>query len=240
MPIIKTISTGNGVSGAARVEQAKLQCHIPGTDLSAPAGLEVQVHLYPTLADARAGTKLLWQLYPVLPVTAYDPSDPLGGIERALIDAQGDFFGGTFAPQEVVTSLDTAKAVKWAEIKAIRDQLECGGFDLAGVGRFDSDAESRARIVGASMAAKIARDADQPYAINWTLADNSTVELDADEVINVGFALLAHVDGIHQHSRSLYAEIQAAKDAQAVASISWTASGPAPELTPEQDQPVEA
>jgi hypothetical protein len=82
--------------------------------------------------------------------------------------------------------LGTARAVKWAEIKAIRDQLESGGFELAAVGRFDSDAESRARIVGASMAAKIARDAGQPYSINWTLANNTTVELDADAVINVG------------------------------------------------------
>ncbi|WP_050874303.1 DUF4376 domain-containing protein [Comamonas testosteroni] len=240
MPIIKTISTGNGIAGAAQVELAKLQRHIPGTDLSAPAGLEVQVHLYPTLADARAGTNLLWQLYPALPVTAYDPADPFGSLERALIDAQGDFSGGTFAPEEVVTTLDMAKAVKWAEIKAIRDQLECGGFEVANVGHFDSDAESRARIVGASMAAKIARDAGQPYAINWTLADNRTVELDADAMINVGFALLAHVNGIHQRSRSLYAEIQAAEDAQAVAAISWAGPAPAPEPTPEQDEPVEA
>ncbi len=230
MPIIKTISTGNAIASAARVELAKLQRHIPGTDLSAPAGLEVQVHLYPTLADARAGTGLLWQLYPVLPVTAYDPADPFGSLERALLEAQGDFFGGSFVPEEVVSTLDTAKAVKWAEIKAVRDQLECGGFDLAGVGRFDSDAESRARIVGASMAAKIARDAGQPYAINWNLADNRTVELDADAMINVGFALLAHVDGIHQCSRALYAEIQAAVDALTVASISWAV----PAVDPEQ------
>lgn len=236
MPIIKTISTGNGIAGAARVELAKLQRHIPGTDLSAPAGLEVQVHLYPTLADARAGTNLLWQLYPVLPVTAYDPADPFGSLERALIDAQGDFFGGTFAPEEVVTTLDMAKAVKWAEIKAIRDQLECGGFDLAGVGRFDSDEESRNKIIGASLAAKIARDAGQPYAIAWTLADNTVAQLDADTIIGAGFAMLAHLNGIHQRSRSLYAEIQAAEDAETVVSITWTASAPAPE----QEQPVEA
>ena len=39
MPIIKTISTGNGIAGAARVELAKLQRHIPGTDLSAPLAI---------------------------------------------------------------------------------------------------------------------------------------------------------------------------------------------------------
>ncbi len=177
----------------------------------------------------------------MLPLAALDVQDPWGSLERGLVaQVDGVLEGGTFVADVAADDLGTARAVKWAEIKAIRDQLECGGFELANVGRFDSDAESRARIVGASMAAKIARDAGQPYSINWTLANNTTVELDADAVINVGFALLAHVDGIHQRSRALYAEIQAAEDAQAVASISWTAPAPAPEPTPEQDEPVVA
>ncbi|MDR2297837.1 MAG: DUF4376 domain-containing protein [Comamonas sp.] len=221
MPIIKTISTGNGIAGAARVELAKLQRHIPGTDLSAPAGLEVQVHLYPTLADAHAGTNLQWQLYPALPVTAYDAADPFGSIERALIEAPGDFFGGAYAPDEVASTLDTAKACKWADMKATRDQLESGGFDLPGVGRFDSDEESRNKIIGASLAAKIARDAEQPYVIAWTLADNTVVQLDADGIIDAGFAMLAHLNAIHQRSRALYAQIQAAETLEAIAAIVW-------------------
>lgn len=236
MPIIKTISTGNGFAAAARVDSAVLRRHIPGTDPAAPAGLEVQVHLYASLEAYQAGTGLLWQLYPTLPVSAYDPADPFGSLERALIDAQGDFFGGAYVPEETVTSLDAAKAVKWAEIKAIRDQLESGGFELAGVGRFDNDEESRNKIIGASLAAKIARDAGQPYAIAWTLADNTVAQLDADAIIGAGFAMLAHLNEIHQRSRSLYAEIQAAEDAETVVSITWTASAPAPE----QEQPVEA
>lgn len=234
--IIKGIATGRGFSAAARIDSATLRRHLPGTDPTAPPGLEVHVHLFASVEGAKSGTGHLWQLYATLPVTVYDPADPFGSLERALTEVEGgDFFGGTYASEETASTLDTAKAVKWAEIKAMRDQLECGGFELVGVGRFDSDAESRARIVGASMAAKISRDAGQPYAINWTLADNSTVELDADAMINVGFALLVHVDGIHQRSRALYAEIQAAEDAAAVASISWTLSAPAPE----QEQPSE-
>ncbi|NIF85357.1 DUF4376 domain-containing protein [Comamonas sp. Tr-654] len=231
MTVLKAINTNNGMAGAHRVVKAEIQ----------DQGLQLQVHMYLTAEDAANNQNLRWQEYPVLPLAALDVQDPWGSLERGLVAQVGGLLeGGTFVADVAADDIGTAKAVKWAEIKAIRDQLECGGFDLAGVGRFDSDAESRARIVGASMAAKIARDAGQPYAINWTLADNTTVELDADAVINVGFALLAHVDSIHQRSRALYAEIQAAEDAQAVASISWSGPAPAPEPTPEQDEPVEA
>lgn len=221
MPIIKTIMTGNGNAGAARIEKATLQSVMGAPGEPFREELQLEVRLFPALADARTGANLIWQLYPSLPVTAYDPADPFGSLERALIAAPGDFSGGTYTPKEVVSTLDDAKAAKWSEIKAERDRLEGGGFDLAGVGRFDSDAESRARIVGAAMAGKIARDAAQPYSINWTLADNTTVTLDADGVINVGFALLSHVDGIHQRSRALYAQIQAAQTAEVVAAIRW-------------------
>lgn len=231
MTVLKVVNTNNGMAGAHRVVKAEI----------ADGKLQLQVHMYLTAEDAANNQNLRWQEYPVLPLAALDVQDPWGSLERGLVEQVGGLLeGGTFVADVAADDVGTARAVKWAEIKAIRDQLECGGFELAGVGRFDSDAESRARIVGASMAAKIARDAGQPYGINWTLADNTTVELDADAVINVGFALLAHVDGIHQRSRALYAEIQAAEDAQAVASISWTAPAPTPEPTPEQDEPVEA
>lgn len=231
MTVLKAINTNNGMAGAHRVVKAEIQ----------DQGLQLQVHMYLTAEDAANNQNLRWQEYPVLPLAALDVQDPWGSLERGLVEQVGGLLeGGTFVADVAADDLGTARAVKWAEIKAIRDQLECGGFDLAGVGRFDSDAESRARIVGASMAAKIARDAGQPYAINWTLADNTTVELDADAVINVGFALLAHVDGIHQRSRALYAQIQSAEDAQAVAAINWAGPAPAPEPTPEQDEPVEA
>lgn len=233
MTILKAITTNNGMAGVHRVVKAEI----------ADGKLQLQVHMYLTADDAANNQSLRWQEYPVLPLSALDVQDPWGSLERGLVAQAGGLLeGGTFVADVAADDIGTAKAVKWAEIKAIRDQLECGGFDLAGVGRFDSDAESRARIVGASMAAKIARDAGQPYAISWTLADNRTVEFDADAMINVGFALLAHVDGIHQRSRAVYAQIQAAEDAQAVEAISWAepAPAPAPEPTPEQDEPVEA
>lgn len=165
--------------------------------------------------------------------------DPIGSLERALAaQPDGLFAGATYVADAAVDDIETARARKWAEIKGERDRLENGGFDVPGVGRFDSDADSRARIVGAVTAAKIAHDAGQPYSIAWTLADNSTAELDAQIAIAVGFALLAHVNTIHQHSRNLREQIDAAQDLQALDAVRWDA--PTPETTPEKTDPQPA
>ncbi|WP_370681025.1 DUF4376 domain-containing protein [Comamonas sp. GB3 AK4-5] len=213
MSILKIIPTPNGLTAAHRVVKSELF----GTTL------RLQVHMYPS-ADKSEDAHLLWQEYPELPLSVLDMQEPTDSLERALVArAGGVFAGGTVVSAAAGDDLENSQARKWTEIKAECDALESGGFDLAGVGRFDSDAESRARIVGAAMAAKIARDAGQAYAIRWTLADNTTVELDADGAIDVGFALLAHTDGIHQRSRVLYAAIQGAETADAVAAIRWDA-----------------
>nr|WP_279088061.1 DUF4376 domain-containing protein [Comamonas thiooxydans] len=222
MTILKTLSTGNGLVNAHRIAKAEI------VGLS----LHLQVHMYPSPEDAANDLNLRWQEYPVLPLAVLDVADPWGSMERGLVaQADGLLSGGTYVLDPVAGDLETAKALKWSEIKAERDQLECGGFDLAGVGRFDSDEESRNKIIGASLAAKIARDAGQTYAIAWTLADNTVAQLDADAIIGAGFAMLAHLDGIHQRSRALYAQIQSAETAEAVAAITW--------IEPEPEQPAE-
>ena len=150
MTVLKVVNTNNGMAGAHRVVKAEI----------ADGKLQLQVHMYLTAEDAANNQNLRWQEYPVLPLAALDVQDPWGSLERGLVaQVDGVLEGGTFVADVAADDLGTAKAVKWAEIKAIRDQLECGGFDLAGVGRFDSDEESRNKIIDASLAAKIARDA---------------------------------------------------------------------------------
>lgn len=225
MPILKPIPTPNGIAAAHRIVKTELT----GTTL------RLQVHMYPSL-DKAEDAHLLWQEYPELPLAALDVQDPVGSLERALAaQPDGLFAGATYVADAAVDDIETARACKWAEIKAERDRLECGGFDMPGIGRFDSDADSRARIVGAVTAAKIAQDAGQPYSITWTLADNSPAELDAQTTIDVGLALLAHVDAIHQHSRNLRQQIDAAQDLQALDAVRWDA--PTPETAPEDTGP---
>lgn len=88
-------------------------------------------------------------------------------------------------------TLDEIKAQKWAEIKSERDRLEFGGFEFDG-GIYDSDQVSQGRIVGAAAAGM-----DQV----WTLADNTTTYLTANELVQLYQALQMHIAITHQRGR---------------------------------------
>ena len=88
-------------------------------------------------------------------------------------------------------SLDEIKAQKWAEIKSQRDQLEFGGFEFEG-SVYDSDQVSQGRIMGAAGAG-----VDQ----TWTLANNTTVELTAQQLKELYAALQAHIASAHERGR---------------------------------------
>ena len=88
-------------------------------------------------------------------------------------------------------SLDEIKAQKWAEIKVARDRLEFGGFELEG-NIYDSDQVSQGRIMGAAAAG-----AEQ----TWTLANNTTVELTAQQLKELYAALQTHIAGAHERGR---------------------------------------
>lgn len=88
-------------------------------------------------------------------------------------------------------SLDDIKAQKWAEIKTERYQLEFGGFEFEG-NVYDSDQVSQGRIMGASLAG-----VDQ----TWTLANNTTVELTAQQLKELYAALQSHIASVHERGR---------------------------------------
>ena len=197
---------------------------------------KLEVRTYPGEFESE-DTNLLWQEYPSVPVTAFEASDPYGSLEKALILQEGSpFYEGTYVPPSDKVDFQSLKIRKLSQIKLERERAKSGGFDVPNIGRFDSDSESRSNILGCVTAAKIAQDAGQPYSITWTLADNSPAELDAQTTIDVGLALLAHVDAIHQHSRTLRQQIDAAQDLQAIAAVRWDAptQAEAPEKTDPQ------
>ena len=88
-------------------------------------------------------------------------------------------------------TLDEIKAQKWSKIKSQRNQLEIGGFEFEGNG-YDSDQVSQGRILGAAAAG-----VDQI----WTLANNTTVELTAQQLKELYAALQAHIAGVHERGR---------------------------------------
>lgn len=97
--------------------------------------------------------------------------------------------------------IQDAAQEKRAEINALRASAINGGADYQG-NRYDTDAVSRANITGAATMALVAANAGQPFSITWTLADNTTTELDGAGVMGLATAVGAHIDNCHQIGRT--------------------------------------
>lgn len=115
-------------------------------------------------------------------------------------------------------TLDILRHRRWCYFKLIRADREFGGFTWDG-SVFDSDPQSQARIQGGVQLATMA--AAQPFSIDWTLADNTIRTLSAADMIAVGVALAAHVQGVHATARALRAQIEAATTIAEIEAISW-------------------
>jgi hypothetical protein len=107
---------------------------------------------------------------------------------------------------------------RWEAIKAQRDYFEHAGFDTP-FGRFDSDAASQTKLIGASVAASVA---PEEWVIEWTLQDNTIVVLTGQEVVQVAQTLLLHINSTHQQGRLLREQIYA-EDAtiESVNTVVW-------------------
>jgi len=108
-------------------------------------------------------------------------------------------------------SIDEIKAQKWAELKSQRNQLEFGGFEFDG-NIYDSDQVSQGRIMGAAAA-----EVDQ----TWTLADNSTVELTAQQLKELYAALQAHIAGVHERGRIARQKIETALTYEEIEAVNF-------------------
>lgn len=122
-------------------------------------------------------------------------------------------------------TVDGNRAIIWAEVKAQRD-LHINGGAPTPAGIVDSDNEARANVSGAALAAVIAKAASAAYAVTWTLLDNSPVTLNADGMIAMGLAVMAHVDACHGHARDLRGQIEAASDMAELLAIDVTVGWP--------------
>ena len=129
--------------------------------------------------------------------------------------------------REPDTELEFAVAkVKAREaVKAQRQRAETGGCET-GLGLIDTDTDSQIKLNGAATMAIIAKVAGRAFLIDWTLADNSTVTLDADAMIALASAAGGHVSACHEHARGLKAAIERAADQKELAQIDIEAGWP--------------
>lgn len=106
-------------------------------------------------------------------------------------------------------TIDYFRAVKWEAIKVERDALEFGGFSYGG-NMYDSDQVSQGRILGAAMA-----NIDQ----TWTLQNNESIELSANELKELFVAMQAHISLTHERSRAARELIYSATTSEEVEAV---------------------
>lgn len=88
-------------------------------------------------------------------------------------------------------SLEQVQDQHWRNIKNLRDAFEFGGFEFES-NIYDSDQVSQGRILGASNAG---------FDQIWTLADNTTIELKAIQLVLLYQALQQHIANAHERGR---------------------------------------
>jgi hypothetical protein len=127
---------------------------------------------------------------------------------------------GPPAPPNMTGYLAYLREERWEAIKKIRSEREFGEFIWDG-SSFNSDALSQSRIQGAAQLAMLAQAAGQPFAIDWTLADNTVRNLSGSEVIAVGMALGVHIQTQHGIARLLRQQIQEAQTKEQIEAVDW-------------------
>lgn len=118
-------------------------------------------------------------------------------------------------------TMEQKRQQRWEMVKQWRTQAEFSTFIWDG-SVFDADEKSAARIAGAFALALASQMAAVPYSQVWTLADNTTRELSAADMVEVGVALGAHVAWTHNRGRELRVRIEdPAATAEEIEAVVW-------------------
>ena len=93
-------------------------------------------------------------------------------------------------------------------------------------GSANCDLTSRTSITGAVVMAMIADKNAQPFSINWTMANNTTVTLNSTQMIALGEAVGQYVSKAADNRQALKVQINAATTPAAVSAVDVTVGWP--------------
>ncbi|HEY0011548.1 MAG TPA: DUF4376 domain-containing protein [Allosphingosinicella sp.] len=105
--------------------------------------------------------------------------------------------------------LEVARANKRHLINAKKVAVEEAGADTP-FGRMDSDPDSQRKVTGAFSIAFMATTLGQPFSESWTMADNSVVVLNGEDMVTAALAVKQHVSTAHAIARALKDQLEAA------------------------------
>ena len=120
-------------------------------------------------------------------------------------------------PDPEPPTLEDVKAQKINELKSIRDAKEMEPV-LYAEHKFDFDSKSYERITAAIYALNMQ---GATSTINWTLADNGSTPVTANDLRGVIAAAAVRSDALHTTYRALKSQVQAAETVDDVNNIMW-------------------
>lgn len=166
----------------------------------------------------------------VPPVRAWEFSVPLGaalgisvGETHTLLlgSPPSPLANGTVHATDL-TEYGQALRKQLATARHLRDVAEFGPFTYNGM-TFDGDLDAQRRLSGLVSAAKSTIAAGHTFTKDFTLADNSVVQLSAEDFIGIEMAKLWQVDEAFQVYRAKKAAIEAATTVEELEAIVPTA-----------------
>lgn len=131
-------------------------------------------------------------------------------INGAYIEDKGDCYEVVAIP---LPTLDEVKTAKIASLKADRDRLEVEDIEVNGH-LYDYDEKARERINNAIIALQASNG-----SILWTLADNNSVLVTAQDLIAVVSAVAVRSNALHVAYRDAKAKVNAAMTAEEVNAV---------------------
>lgn len=151
------------------------------------------------------------------PVRAWEFSVPLGAaLEVSVGEAHSILLGSPLSPLASgtvhatdLTEHGQALRKQLATARHLRDVAEFGPFTYNGM-TFDGDLDAQRRLSVLASAAKSAIAAGHTFTKAFTLADNSVVELTAEDFVGIEMAKLWQVDAAFQEYREKKARIDSA------------------------------
>lgn len=183
------------------------------------SALTVTVQSYVSEQSFLAKSGLMWSEDILMPASSAQGVEVLDHIENWLIASpESPLHGGFIAPDNSET-LEAARDRAWTRVKADRARAEAGNFTYDG-GQYQIDIQ---RVNGAVQLATLAKMSGEPYSVTWTLTDNTTRTLDADQAIGLGLALGERIDSIYAKGRYLRNLIGGAETISAASAVIWSA-----------------
>ena len=155
--------------------------------------------------------------------------DPEASVVAHMVSAAGAFPNGLIVEDEDYP-LAAARIEKKARALVLRDKKATSGLETP-FGRFDTDIASQQKISGAVLMALIAAQSQQPFSVDWRLAGNGLVTLNATTMMQVGVLIGQHVAACQDRKNDLDAALDAATTLAEIEAVDVESGWPEPAAT---------